>query len=288
MLCGGSLDLRVRRHHGRDRRGVPHRGRGRALRVLGYQPIPPELRENLGELEAARRGELPELVGYGDLRGDLHRTRLVDRRQELDRGDGPGGRRAATSTSPSPTTRTTSARAGSAQLEEIEALAQRFRRSRSCAASRRTSAPRRGRRAGGAALLDWVVASLHTRPTTARPSGCWRRWTTRTSTDRPPHRAQDQHARPARRRRRARDRARARDGHVPRDQRAARPARPLATSRPRRGRRAAALVDRRAPDPRARYIELGIGQARRGWLTRDDVLNTRPWARCEKLRRKRP
>ena len=39
---------------------------------LGYQWIPPELRENLGELDAARRGELPELVGYGDLRGDLH------------------------------------------------------------------------------------------------------------------------------------------------------------------------------------------------------------------------
>ena len=29
---------------------------------LGYQPIPPELRENGGELEAARRGELPDLV----------------------------------------------------------------------------------------------------------------------------------------------------------------------------------------------------------------------------------
>src|SRR3954465_13885382 len=39
---------------------------------LGYQFIPPELRENLGELDAARKGELPELVGYGDLVGDLH------------------------------------------------------------------------------------------------------------------------------------------------------------------------------------------------------------------------
>src|SRR5919202_1169453 len=39
---------------------------------LGYQYIPPELRENLGELEAARAGELPELVELGDLRGDLH------------------------------------------------------------------------------------------------------------------------------------------------------------------------------------------------------------------------
>jgi DNA polymerase (family X) len=39
---------------------------------LGYQYIPPELRENLGELEAARDGGLPELVELGDLRGDLH------------------------------------------------------------------------------------------------------------------------------------------------------------------------------------------------------------------------
>ncbi|MBA2360771.1 MAG: DNA polymerase/3'-5' exonuclease PolX [Actinobacteria bacterium] len=39
---------------------------------LGYQWIPPELREGAGELEAARRGELPKLVEVGDLRGDLH------------------------------------------------------------------------------------------------------------------------------------------------------------------------------------------------------------------------
>jgi DNA polymerase (family X) len=39
---------------------------------LGYQLIPPELRENRGELDAARRGELPELVQLADLRGDLH------------------------------------------------------------------------------------------------------------------------------------------------------------------------------------------------------------------------
>ena len=39
---------------------------------LGYQFVPPELREAAGELEAARRGELPELVEESDLRGDLH------------------------------------------------------------------------------------------------------------------------------------------------------------------------------------------------------------------------
>ncbi len=39
---------------------------------LGYQFIPPELRENAGELEAARRGALPGLVDEADIRGDLH------------------------------------------------------------------------------------------------------------------------------------------------------------------------------------------------------------------------
>ncbi|MFL6069485.1 MAG: helix-hairpin-helix domain-containing protein, partial [Gaiellaceae bacterium] len=41
-------------------------------RFLGYDFIPPELRENCGELEAARKGELPALVEQDDLRGDLH------------------------------------------------------------------------------------------------------------------------------------------------------------------------------------------------------------------------
>jgi len=39
---------------------------------LGYPWIPPELRENMGELEAAREGRLPRLVELGDIRGDLH------------------------------------------------------------------------------------------------------------------------------------------------------------------------------------------------------------------------
>jgi DNA polymerase (family X) len=39
---------------------------------LGYEWIPPELRENRGELAAARNGSLPRLVALGDLAGDLH------------------------------------------------------------------------------------------------------------------------------------------------------------------------------------------------------------------------
>ena len=35
------------------------------------------------------------------------------------------------------------------------------------------------------------------------------------------------------------------------------------------------------------YVEFGIGQARRGWLTKDDVVNTRTWKQLEKISRKR-
>jgi DNA polymerase (family 10) len=40
--------------------------------LLGLAYIEPELRENRGELEAAAAGTLPELIELGDLRGDLH------------------------------------------------------------------------------------------------------------------------------------------------------------------------------------------------------------------------
>jgi DNA polymerase (family X) len=39
---------------------------------LGYAWIPPELRENMGELEAARNGSVPQLVELADIRGDMH------------------------------------------------------------------------------------------------------------------------------------------------------------------------------------------------------------------------
>lgn len=39
---------------------------------LGLAYIPPELRENRGEIKAAARNALPKLVEAGDLRGDLH------------------------------------------------------------------------------------------------------------------------------------------------------------------------------------------------------------------------
>ncbi|MBI3305253.1 DNA polymerase III, partial [Candidatus Parcubacteria bacterium] len=64
---------------GRTRSGFSPRGQrqiaGRTeedlYRKFGLEYIAPELREMTGELEAARTGHLPKLIGYGDLRGDL-------------------------------------------------------------------------------------------------------------------------------------------------------------------------------------------------------------------------
>ena len=41
-------------------------------KMLRLDFIPPELREDKGEIEAAQRGELPTLLELGDIRGDLH------------------------------------------------------------------------------------------------------------------------------------------------------------------------------------------------------------------------
>jgi DNA polymerase (family 10) len=52
---------------------------------LGMQFIPPELRENRGELAAARDHRLPELIELEDVRGDLHmHTVLSDGRNTLE------------------------------------------------------------------------------------------------------------------------------------------------------------------------------------------------------------
>jgi len=48
-------------------------------RAVGLPYIEPELREDRGEIEAARRGELPRLLAIADLQGDLHlHTRAKD------------------------------------------------------------------------------------------------------------------------------------------------------------------------------------------------------------------
>ena len=74
--------------------------------ALGLAYVPPELREDSGEIERAKAGRLPRLIEPGALRGDLQiQTTWTDGAQ-LDRGDGRRGAcRSVSSTSPSPTTR---------------------------------------------------------------------------------------------------------------------------------------------------------------------------------------
>jgi len=53
--------------------------------ALGLPWIPPELRENSGEIEAALEGRLPRLVELSDIRGDLHmHTTETDGRASLE------------------------------------------------------------------------------------------------------------------------------------------------------------------------------------------------------------
>ncbi len=60
---------------------------------LGYAWIVPELRENRGELEAARDGKLPDLVELADIKGDLHsHTTLSDGLNTLEEMAAEAGR----------------------------------------------------------------------------------------------------------------------------------------------------------------------------------------------------
>jgi DNA polymerase (family X) len=53
--------------------------------ALGLAWIPPELRENCGEIEAALEGRLPQLIQLSDIRGDLHmHTTETDGRATLE------------------------------------------------------------------------------------------------------------------------------------------------------------------------------------------------------------
>ncbi len=56
----------------RGERSIAGRTEEDVYREIGLAFIPPELREDRGEIEAAREGRLPRLIERDDLRGDLH------------------------------------------------------------------------------------------------------------------------------------------------------------------------------------------------------------------------
>ena len=260
---------------------------------LGYAWIPPELRENCGELEAARAGSLPELVALGDLRGDLHtHTTWSDGKDTLEamvgRGDPPRVQLLRDLRPLPPAAGRPARAAGRGDRPARDPGAD------PAAQGDRGEHPRQRRaRHAGAELagLDWVVASAHSSfdkdPTgrvlaamenpyvdcighlTGRKIG--RREPAAIDLERVIEKALETgtfleiNSQP--------DRLDLSDVHA----RAAREA------------GLKLVIDSDAHQTAAlRYVELGVGQARRAWLTKEDVVNTHTWEQVEKLRKRRP
>jgi DNA polymerase (family 10) len=262
---------------------------------LGYQAIPPELRENSGELEAARRGELPQLVELSQLRGDLHTHSHWSQDGKNTLEEMVAAALARGYEYYAVTDHSHYLRDGrlALQLQEIEELRKKYPKLRILAGVEANI------RSNGEvdvpeeelARLDWVVASVHNAPEN-RPTervleamenpyvDCighltGRRIRTRGPRDVDVERVVEKalevgclleiNGQP--------DRLDLRDVH-------ARSAKEAGLK---------LVVNSDAHQIRAQdYVELGIGQARRGWLTKDDVVNTRTWSQVDKLRRKRP
>lgn len=56
----------------KSERQVAGKDESSIYKMLGLDFIPPELREDKGEIEAAQKGQLPTLIELADIRGDLH------------------------------------------------------------------------------------------------------------------------------------------------------------------------------------------------------------------------
>jgi DNA polymerase (family 10) len=262
-------------------------------RFLGYDWIPPELREDGGELAAARRGELPELVELADLRGDLHtHTTWSDGKDSLEAMVDAAQARGYAYYAICDHSQRLRGDLLQQQSEQIDAL------NEAVAPFRILKGIEVNIRPDGTldveedelATRDWVVASVHSRfdhnPTervcAAMESphvDCIGHATNRKIGKRAPspidiERVVEKaletgtfleiNSQP--------DRLDLTDVH-------ARAAREVGLK---------LVIDSDGHQIGALdYVELGVGQARRAWLTKDDVLNTRTWKQIEKLRKKR-
>jgi DNA polymerase (family 10) len=262
---------------------------------LGYQFVPPELRENAGELDAARQGELPALVELGDLRGELHchSTWSQDGKDSIEAmatAAKTRGYKYLVVTDHSHYLRDGRMQAQWEEIAEVDARLRPFRVLRGIEANIRVDGTVDVPDAE-LAELDWVVASLHTsfdRSPTERVLAamdnphvdCIGHLTGRRLSR--PQRAKgapidvelvvaraaetgtalEINSQP--------DRLDLRDVH-------ARLAGEAGVRVP---------VNTDAHSTRALgYAELGVAQARRGWLTKEQVLNTRTWAQVAKVTR---
>ena len=256
--------------------------------------IPPELRENGGELAAARDGTA---AGARRARRPHRRAPLsldvVVGRQVVDRGDG-ARREGARQPVPrrSPTTRTTSATAGwRRQWEEIE-RGQRARQAVPRAARGRGEHPRRrlGRRRRRGARRARLGRRLAPRGVRPQPDRARRspRSTTRTSTASATSPAASSTAGRARRSTSSGS-SRARPRRARRSRSTASPTGSTCATSTRASPARRACASRSPPTRtrrrRSRYRELGVAQARRAWLTKEQILNTRSWREIAKLRK---
>ncbi len=260
---------------------------------LGYAWIPPELRENLGELDAARRGELPALVELGDLRGDLHtHTTWSDGKDTLEAMVARAAEKGYAYYAICDHSHRLRDGRLEAQSEAIDALNEvaPLRILKGIEVNIRTNGELDVSDAD-LATRDWVVASVHhgfdnnlTERVLAAMESPYvdcighitnrkigRRPAAELDLDRVIEKALETgtfleiNSQP--------DRLDLKDVHA----RAAREA-GLKLVIDSDGHQLAALD----------YVELGVGLARRAWLTKDDVLNTRTWAQVERLRKRRP
>ena len=273
--------------------GEVHRFReeGELYRFLGYEPIPPELREDAGELAAARNGSLPTLVEVSDIRGELHchSTWSSDGKgsiEEMARTAKGLGYAFLALTDHSHYLRDSRMEAQWREIDDVNARLKPFRVLKGVEANIR---------ADGSvdvademlAELDWVVASLHhafDRSPTERILAALdhphvdcighltgRKLNKRSGADVDVERvvtraietgtALEINSQP--------DRLDMRDVHA------------------RLAGEAGVLVPVTTDAHSTKalgYRDLGIAQARRAWLTKANVLNTRPWGEIAKLR----
>ncbi|MDX6474963.1 MAG: polymerase [Gaiellaceae bacterium] len=262
-------------------------------RFLGYDWIPPELRENGGELAAARKGELPELVQLGDLRGDLHtHTTWSDGKDALEDMVAAAQERGYAYYAicdHSQRLRGDLLLQQSEQIDALNELLSPFRILKGIEVNIRPDGTLDVSEEE-LATRDWVVASVHAsfdkspteRVLAAMESpyvDCIGHVTNRKIGKRAPSPVDVE---------RAIEKALETGTFLEIN---SQPDRLDLTDVHARAAREAGLklvIDSDGHEIGALdFVELGVGQARRAWLTKDDVVNTRTWKQIEKLRKKR-
>lgn len=68
----GFSELGAEEKRGKAKRIVRCKDEEDIFKALGLSYIPPELRENMGEIDAAKRGDIPTLIEEKDIRGTFH------------------------------------------------------------------------------------------------------------------------------------------------------------------------------------------------------------------------